>query len=64
MPTGTVQFFHDDDGYGFLETDAADDDVFFHVSDVPGPEPEEGDEFEFEIEEGDRGARAASIRRA
>jgi CspA family cold shock protein len=63
MATGTVAFFHDEDGYGFIETDDADEDVFFHVSDVPGPDPEEGDEFEFTIEEGDRGQRAANISR-
>jgi CspA family cold shock protein len=63
MPTGIVTFYTEEDGYGFIETDAADDDVFFHVTDVPGPEPEQGDTFEFEIEQGDRGPRATNIRR-
>lgn len=63
MARGTVAFFHDEDGYGFIETEDADDDVFFHISDVPGPEPEEGDEFEFDIEPGDRGPRATNIQR-
>lgn len=63
MATGTVSFFHDDDGYGFLETDDADDDVFFHISEVSGPEPEEGEEFEFEIGQGDRGPRATNMTR-
>ena len=61
MANGTVDFFNDEKGYGFIETDDADDDVFFHVSDVPGPDPEEGDELEFVIEDGDRGPRAANI---
>lgn len=62
MPTGTVVFFHDEDGYGFIETDAADEDVFFHISDVPGVDPEEDDEFEFRIKQDDRGPRATDIR--
>lgn len=63
MARGTVVFFHDEDGYGFIESDDTDDDVFFHITDVPGPDPEEGDEFEFSTEEGRRGIRAANISR-
>jgi CspA family cold shock protein len=39
MANGTVEFYNDEKGYGFIETDDADDDVFFHVTDVPGPDP-------------------------
>jgi len=63
MPSGKVTFFHDRKGYGFFETPAADDDVFFHMDDIEGGEPQEGDEFEFEIEEGDRGLRATDVER-
>lgn len=63
MARGTVSFYHEDDGYGFIETDDADDDVFFHISAVPGTEPEEGDEFTFDIEQGDRGPRATDMQR-
>jgi len=42
MADGTVDFFNDTGGYGFIETDGADDDVFFHVEDVGGPDLEEG----------------------
>jgi CspA family cold shock protein len=63
MPSGKVDFFHDRKGYGFFSTPAADDDVFFHMDDIEGAEPEEGEEFEFEIEEGERGLRATEISR-
>lgn len=63
MTRGEVAFFHDEDGYGFIETDDADDDVFFHISDVPGADPEEGEEFEFDIVQGDRGPRATNVER-
>jgi len=63
MATGKVDFFNDTGGYGFIETDDADDDVFFHMEDVGGPGLEEGQEVEFEIEESDKGPRATNLTR-
>ena len=67
MPEGTVKFFHDRKGYGFIErndTDEdADDDVFFHMEDIEGPDLEEGEEVSFDIEETDKGPRAKNLRR-
>jgi len=63
MTTGTVEFFHDRKGYGFIETEDADDDVFFHMEDVGGPDLEEGQEVEFDIEEADQGPRAVNLKR-
>ena len=61
MATGTVDFFNDTGGYGFIETDDADDDVFFHMEDVGGPDLEEGQEVEFEITQTDKGPRAKNL---
>ncbi len=58
---GTVKFFHDKKQYGFIETDDVDDDIFFHISDVEGEEVEEGDEVEFDQEEGDRGPKGVNV---
>jgi CspA family cold shock protein len=64
MAKGKVAFFHDRKGYGFIEReDDSDDDVFFHMEDVGGPDLEEGDEVEFEIEQADKGPRAVNLRR-
>ena len=63
MATGTVAFFHDRKGYGFIETDEADEDVFFHMEDVGGPDLEEGQEVEFDISQADKGPRAENITR-
>jgi len=63
MARGTVAFFHDRKGYGFIETDDADDDVFVHMEDVSGPDLEEGEVVEFDIEESDEGPRAANVER-
>ncbi len=51
MAKGNVDFFNDTGGYGFIETDDADDDVFFHMEDVGGPDLEEGTDIEFDIEQ-------------
>jgi CspA family cold shock protein len=63
MAKGTVAFFNDTGGYGFIETEDSDDDVFFHMEDVGGPDLEEGQEVEFEIEEADKGPRAKNLTR-
>jgi len=59
---GTVKFFHDQKNYGFIETDEMDDDVFFHKDDQDDDiDVEEGDEVEFDQEEGDRGPKAVNV---
>ncbi len=63
MAKGTVDFFNDNGGYGFIETDERDDDVFFHMEDIGGPDLEEGQEVEFDIEEAEKGPRATNLTR-
>jgi len=58
---GTVGFFHDRDKYGFIEVEDEDDDIFFHITNVEAEEVEEGDEVEFETEEGDKGLEAVNV---
>jgi CspA family cold shock protein len=61
MAKGTVDFFHSRKGYGFIETDDADDDVFFHMEDVGGPDLQEGEEIEFDIDNAPKGPRATNV---
>ena len=49
MATGSVDFSTDTGGYGFIQTDEADEDVFVHMEAFGGPDLEEGEEVEFEI---------------
>ena len=63
MATGTVDFFNDTGGYGFIDTEDSDEDVFFHMEDVGGPDLEEGQEVEFEIQDSPKGPRAANLTR-
>jgi CspA family cold shock protein len=63
MAQGTVAFFKESGGYGFIETDDAEEDVFFHMEDIGGPDLEEGQEVEFDIEQADKGPRATNVKR-
>jgi CspA family cold shock protein len=64
MPNGKVDFFNDTGGYGFISTEDADEDVFFHMEDVGGPDLEEGESIEFDIEQAPKGPRATNVIRA
>ncbi|PSQ60109.1 MAG: cold-shock protein [Halobacteriales archaeon SW_9_67_25] len=63
MAQGTVDFFKESGGYGFIEADDADEDVFFHMEDIGGPDLEEGQEVEFDIVEAEKGPRAENLTR-
>jgi CspA family cold shock protein len=60
---GTVDFFNDTGGYGFIETDACEDDVFYHMEDIGGPDITEGETLRFDIGHADKGPRAENIER-
>jgi CspA family cold shock protein len=50
MPTGTVKFFNDDKGFGFITPEKGGQDVFVHVSALQqGGSLREGDKVTFEV---------------
>jgi CspA family cold shock protein len=63
MAKGNVDFFNDTGGYGFIESEDADEDVFFHMEDVGGADLEEGQEVEFSIEQAPKGPRTTNLTR-
>jgi CspA family cold shock protein len=63
MANGTVDFFNDTGGYGFIDTEDSEEDVFFHMEDIGGPDLEEGQEVEFDIVQADKGPRAENVER-
>lgn len=63
--TGTVKWFSDQKGYGFLAQEGGDD-VFVHHSAIMGEgyrTLNEGEQVEFTIEMGPKGPAAANVRR-
>ncbi len=64
---GTVEFFKDDKGFGFIRPDNGGNDVFVHHSSIQMDgfkTLKKGDRVEFEIENDPKGARAADVRKA
>jgi CspA family cold shock protein len=60
---GTVKWFNDAKGYGFIQRDGADD-VFVHYSAIQTPgfkSLQEGQRVEFEVEQGRRGLQAVNV---
>ncbi len=64
MPTGTVKFFNNEKGYGFIARDGQPD-VFVHYSNITGAgfrSLNEGDQVEFEVGPGRKGEEALNVR--
>lgn len=60
MKTGTVKFFNEVKGFGFIEVEG-EKDVFVHSSALQGVTLKEGDKVQFEVERGTKGPQAANI---
>jgi len=63
MATGTVKWFDDDKGFGFIEQEDGED-AFVHYSEIAEEgykSLEEGQEVEFEVEQGDKGPKAINV---
>lgn len=58
MEQGQVDYFHETSGYGFIQSPAIDDDVFFHMSEVGEEDPNEGDYVKFRWKLTEKGPRA------
>lgn len=65
MPQGTVKWFNDQKGYGFIAMEDGDD-VFVHQASIEMEgfrSLSEGDNVEFELVDGDKGPSAANVRK-
>lgn len=61
MPTGTVKWFNQTKGFGFIEQEDGKD-LFVHISQVEG-EINDGDSVEFEVGEGPKGPNAINVKK-
>jgi len=63
MAKGTVKWFNGAKGFGFITTDEGKD-IFAHFSAIQSEgfkSLDEGDEVSFDVEDGEKGPRAANI---
>ncbi|MXR40729.1 cold shock domain-containing protein [Halobaculum sp. WSA2] len=62
MQEGTVDYFHETSGYGFIESPATAEDVFFHMTEVGDEDPVVGQRVRFDYEATDEGPRATAMK--
>lgn len=61
MKKGTVKFFNESKGFGFITEEGSNTDYFVHISGLID-EIKEGDTVEFELKEGKKGLNAVNVK--
>lgn len=61
MSKGTVKFFNESKGFGFISEDGSNKEHFVHVSGLID-EIRDGDNVEFELKEGKKGLNAVNVK--
>ncbi|RSK40058.1 cold-shock protein [Hymenobacter perfusus] len=63
MKTGTVKFYNESKGYGFITEDGTNEDFFVHVTGLNGGQIQQSDRVEFDTQEGRKGVNAVNVKR-
>lgn len=63
MSTGTVKFFNESKGFGFIVEDGSEKEIFVHISGLVDT-IDKDDKVTFEVTEGKKGLNAIEVRRA
>jgi len=66
MPQGTVKWFNDKKGYGFIVVEGGEKEIFVHHSSIQGEgfkTLREGEKVEFEVAQSPKGEQAANVLR-
>ena len=61
MSNGTVKFFNNSKGFGFITPDEGGKDVFVHINNLTD-EITEGDKVSFDVEESQKGLNATNVK--
>lgn len=62
MQEGTVKFFNEEKGFGFITATESGNDIFVHISGLIDS-INEGDKVEFETKEGKKGLNAVNVKK-
>ena len=62
--TGSVTFFNDSKGYGFIKDSVTQESIFVHANGLAGGPISEGDKVNFEVEMGAKGPNAVRVKKA
>jgi CspA family cold shock protein len=66
MARGTVKWFNDSKGYGFITPEDGSKDLFVHFKEIQGgggfKSLKEGDRVEFDVTQGQKGPQAVNVR--
>jgi cold shock protein len=61
--TGTVKWFNESKGYGFITPSSGGKDLFAHINEIQNGVPlKEGQTVEFEVTQGQKGPQASKIK--
>lgn len=63
METGTVKFYNEAKGFGFITPDGGGKDLYFHSSSIENGPIAQNDKVEFEVGQGQKGPCAEKVRR-
>jgi CspA family cold shock protein len=61
MPEGTVKFFNESKGFGFIVPENGEAEIFVHVTGLAGP-IRENDRVSYEVENGKKGLNATNVK--
>ena len=61
MSNGTVKFFNEGKGFGFIAPDDGGKDVFVHANGLNGITITKGDKVSYDTEEGEKGLNAVNV---